>query len=591
MIKEQMKKERGITLVALVIAITILIIMIDVIIYNFKDRLEVENLKEMQTDIENLSDKISAYYVQYGKIPASIEYPIDLINQQTNMTDVISTADTGKFLIIDLSAIENLTLNQGRDFKKIEENKKNGQDISAKDYQDLYIINETSHNIFHVAGVTMNGYTYHTNYTLDKKDTVSVDLKYKDGIKIPEGFYYSGSEEEKKIYIKNKENEDEIYEWIPVHEKIIEIPSDVEVNITESEDFIKSVNVYHGYYKQIPLSTNNKVKYLSIDDNWSPAYDEEGIYNDKNGDTAYIPKGFQVSQTPGENTIEEGLVVKDNNNNEWIWIEVPKSIYTTAQSSDDYENIEKDIQSYTSVYRHNNYTDTWYAEEQHGFTDANAYNSFKNDMLKSVYENGGFYIGRYEAGTQDLRTSASSNLVDPVIQRGAYPYNYITCRKAQEKSKEIHEGERTSSLMFGMQWDLVMKFIEQKGVKIQSELKVNSANWGNYKNINFNLIRGKYSTNMGTSFSEEIKNQIMKENGQTILLTTGATNRNSALNIYDLAGNLWEWTLEGIEDTENPCTIRGGYCSNYGEYCPAATYSSFSQTTLINSVGFRPCLW
>ncbi len=583
-----MKKERGITLIALVIAITILIIMIDVIVYNFKDRLEVENLKEMQTDIENLSDKISAYYAQYGKIPARIEYPEDIVTQ--HMTDVISAeVDTGRYLMIDLSAIENLTLNRGRDFEKIEE--KNGENISFEDYQDLYIINETSHNIFYVAGVTMNGHTYYTNYTLDKKDKEAVDLKYKDGVKIPEGFRSIESDEE-GIFIQNKQSESEIYEWIPVHDKITEIPSDVNVNITESEDFIRSVNAYHGYYKQSPSSANNRVMYLSIDDNWSPAYKEEGIYKDKNEDTAYIPKGFQVSQTPGENTIEEGLVVKDNNDNEWVWIEVPKSIYTTVQSSEDYENIEKDIQAYTSVYRHNNYTDTWYSEEQHGFTDANAYHTFKNDMLKSVYENGGFYIGRYEAGTQDLRTSASANIVTPMIQRGAYPYNYITCQKAQEKSRELIEEEgRTSSLMFGMQWDLVMKFIEQKGLKTQAELKVNSANWGNYQNINFNLIRGKYSTNMGTSFSDEINTEFTKENGRTILLTTGATDRNSALNIYDLAGNLWEWTLEGIENTESPCATRGGYCSNYGEYCPAATYTNFSQTTLINSVGFRPCLW
>lgn len=44
----------------------------------------------------------------------------------------------------------------------------------------------------------------------------------------------------------------------------------------------------------------------------------------------------------------------------------------------------------------------------------------------------------------------------------------------------------------------------------------------------------------------------------SILLTTGATKRNSVLNIYDLAGNVWEWTLEKSPKVENPCSFKGG---------------------------------
>lgn len=598
MIKGRVKEERGITLVALVIAITILMIMVDVIVYNLKDRLEVENLKEMQTDIENLSDKISAYYAQYGKIPASIEYDRDSPEiQKIEVKGIISKeVDTGRFLVIDLSAIENLTLNRGRDFEEIK--KKANDNESNKlvnGYGDLYIINETSHNIFYVAGVEMNGETYYTNYNSENtREKESVDLKYKDGVKIPDGFQYIEIEKE-GIFIKSDKSENEIYKWIPVKDKWTKISEELNVTIQDSEReaFIKSVNAYQGYYTQEPPSEEtNKVVYLPIYDNWSPSYDEEGVYKDKNGDTAYIPKGFQVSQIPGENTIEEGLVVKDSNDNEWVWIEVPKSIYTTAESSDDYENIEKDMQIYVSAYKNERCNDVWHSKEQHGFASENEYNSFKNKMLKSVYENGGFYVGRYEAGTRTFRTSALEELTEPIIQRGTYPYNYITCKQAQEKSRElISDKERTSSLMFGIQWDLIMKFIEQKGAKTQTQLKTDSSTWGNYNNVEFNFVRGKYSYDMGTTFSSDVNNKTSKVESTSVLLTTGATDRNSALNIYDLAGNLWEWTLQHIENPEKPCGIRGGYCCNYGQYCPAAAYNGYSEAEATSDAGFRPCLW
>ena len=70
-------------------------------------------------------------------------------------------------------------------------------------------------------------------------------------------------------------------------------------------------------------------------------------------------------------------------------------------------------------------------------------------MLKSVYENGGFYIGKYEVGTFTLKCTKEEFLTDPVIQEGAYPYNYITCKQAQEKSKEEISNIKISSFLNG----------------------------------------------------------------------------------------------------------------------------------------------
>ncbi len=579
MINTKMKSIRGISLISLVITTIVLIILANVIIYNVRDNLRLGKLENMQNDIENLRDKISSYYTQNGKIPATLQY--------TNFSHigVISQAvDTGDFLVIDLSALENLTLNYGKDFEKV----KSLESLTpedAKNYTDLYIINETSHNIFYVAGITVDNETYYTDYTSESIDSVSVDLRYVDGVKIPDGFYYVEGTKDTGIIIKSNDNNEYEYKWIVENDEIETIPENVAMNTNEEEDFIKSVNAYKGYYQNMHDSS---VMYLGLN-NWSPQYKVEGTYKDKNGDTAYIPMGFSVSETPRENTIHEGLVVKDSNDNEWVWIEVPKTIYTTATSSEDYENIEKDMQTYASTYMDSDYTDTWY--NGCGIATQTEYNNLKNTMLKSVYEKGGFYIGRYEAGTVTARTANSDTLTRAVIQQSVYPYNYITCSDAQAASRDLVTGGKTSSLMFGIQWDLVLKFIETKGGKTQSELKTDSTQWGNYANSTFNITRGQYTTNPSITNSWITVDGNYQKNS-ALLTTAGMTNTNSTLNIYDLAGNVAEWTLEqNTADTNLPCSFRGGHYANTDNNNSCSYRTGYPNLDASDYIGFRPTFY
>ena len=314
-------------------------------------------------------------------------------------------------------------------------------------------------------------------------------------------------------------------------------------------------------------------------------------------DTApFLPEGATVTN----NDLSTGVTIKDSNGNEWVWIEVPKSIYTNATynggtaptSSENYEKIESVMQEYAKDYRYANYEDTWYSEAQHGFKTPEDYNNHKNSMLKSVYENGGFYIGRYEVGTETLRNTEDAELTTPVIKEGAYPYNYVTCKQAQERSGLLATGGKTSSLMFGIQWDLVMKHIETKKGKKQEELKTKSTEWGNYLDSTFNITKGKYSEDYGETFEDVGTEGYTKAQNVEVLLTTGATNINSTLNIYDLAGNVWEWTLEQYtSNSYSPCAVRGGDYNNYGYNIPASSHSCDSTTHSSDNFSFRPALW
>ena len=304
--------------------------------------------------------------------------------------------------------------------------------------------------------------------------------------------------------------------------------------------------------------------------------DEETIFQG-----VKIPAGFAPTRIEGESTVDEGLVIVDSEGNSYVWIEVPKTeeVYQTAGldtkefSDEEYTQIYDDLKKYTSPYdegssgQNRKWQDEWY--EGCGLTQTE-YSRLKNKMLKSVYENGGFWVGQYEVGYEQKveQNYRHYEIIDnndeiehpinekPEIKENAYPYNWVGCSQAQKLASSINSGNYTSSLMFGIQWDLMLKFIEEKKAKTPEQLKTDSTEWGNYKNSEFIVTKGKYSEDNGASFKSTIEKYTKLENTENgVLLTTGATERNSVLNIYDIAGNVSEWTLEKAPVTSsNPCS-------------------------------------
>ena len=587
MIKNKLKNAKGISLISLSIAVIVILVITSIIIYNVKDNLKIERLKNMQNDISNLSDKIETYYAQYGAIPAKEEYTN---SESLANIDVISdVVDIGKFYMIDLEALDNLTLNYGEDYKEW----KNGVDVNI--LSDLYIINETSHNIFYVQGIKIEDEIFYTDYTKDDIDKTGVALKYDEG-----------------------------------------------------DEFL-------------------------LKERWTPTYDVDGLYKDKNNNTLKIPAGFQVCMTQGKNTVDDGLVVRQyekdesgnvTKDNRYVWIEVPKTV--TENATNDSE-IETALQGYATDYRNGsatqncNWTDEWYdyygttydgaseysqvkyitsstnfttAQTYYGkiYTDNtgtteatsyesgttyyakitdktndtsgcgltyNQYNELKSKMLKSIKNNGGFWIGQYEAGIEETglpRTAEGETTQTPVIREEAYPYNYVTCSQAQERASTLSTGNYTSSLMFGIQWDLVCKFIEIKATNpgtsasdIKSAINSNSIDWGNYNDANFDITKGKYSEDSGATYIAV--SGTYTKGSKSVLLTTGATDRNSLLNIFDFAGNVYEWTLEKASHSVGHCSFRGGGYGNYGSSLPVSYRSNRSAFVSLSNIGFRPTLF
>ena len=310
-----------------------------------------------------------------------------------------------------------------------------------------------------------------------------------------------------------------------------------------------------------------------------------------------------------------------------MWVVVPRTtaVYKTTGlgkttfTDADYTSIENDLKDYTSTYVTTyGYSDTYVADDKSvgWFADETAYNNLKNSMLKSVYENGGFYVGRYEAGIGTNRTSIESQVngkypvptTAPVSKADAYPYTYVTRTQAQNLASNVNSGTKTSSLMFGVQWDLVLAFMSKDTAKITStdDLTTNSTAIGNYRDSVFQLSQtGKYatmsdynlsstwnpSTTSTTNFVDSSRNKIAQSsNGNGILVTTGTSEKNKVMNIYDVAGNVWEWTLEKTSKND-PCASRGGGFSNTGTNYPTACRCDVGIDYSNNRIGFRVSLF
>ena len=314
-------------------------------------------------------------------------------------------------------------------------------------------------------------------------------------------------------------------------------------------------------------------------------------------------------------SIDTGLVIKDGKENEYVWVVVPRTaaVYKTTGlgkttfTDADYTSIEKDLKDYTSIYvTESGYSDLYYPDDKNvgWFADETAYNNLKNSMLKSVYENGGFYVGRYEAGIGTNRTSKSATNSDgkytiegmsiPVSKADAYPYTYVTRTQAQNLANNVNSGTKTSSLMFGVQWDLVLAFMSKDTAKITStdDLTTNSTTIGNYNDNLWTIKNAKaqYSSNSGSTFNA-CPNPFKKESNSSILLTTGADSSFSVQNIYDIAGNVSEWTLEWTSSTGYSCTFRGGSYIYNGSNIPAAYRNYDAPLNARFYVGFRLSLW
>ena len=327
--------------------------------------------------------------------------------------------------------------------------------------------------------------------------------------------------------------------------------------------------------------------------------------------TAVIPKGFTVSNATGEKDVSTGLVIYDIPENElenvkwdgtekteynqfvWIPVAVNKATDTETSIASFYRSKWADNARTTGLY-------TSYTEPNttNDTDDKTGIASQIENLTKSIYKYGGFYIGRYESGSEAERTSASTKTVTPIgIKQDMYPYNYVKWGESMSNigtvgavylSNSLYNSSNygaTSMLCTGACWDSMLDFIKDEEHNVTS-----SAEWGNYRDSEtYKIYRGNIYSNSAWISADATNGTEITQN-RSILLTTGATERNSAKNIYDVAGNCYEWTTES--KGSNYRVYRGGFYCNPGSIDPASIRQLDIRPAVSNgAISFRPSLY
>ena len=339
----------------------------------------------------------------------------------------------------------------------------------------------------------------------------------------------------------------------------------------------------------------------------TPNGGETGKLPTGEGTTPYLPDEAKFEKVEGTD-LSTGLVIEEKaTGSQYVWVEVPRTtavypeekLNITEFTDEEYTNIETYLHTYTNDYRNGtSYSDTWYdatndskeANKSDWYQSESDYNTSKKKMLKSVYQNGGFWVGRYEAGIEENRTASGTATTIPLSKENLYPYICVTRTQAKKLAEQVESGSYTSSLMFGVQWDLILKYIETKNATTQDNLKKDSTTIGNYDDNLWNITNtnAKYSTDYGKNFTAC---PYEKKSDASVLLTTGADTSFSLMNIYDIAGNVCEWTLEKTSYTGSPCAYRGGTYHYNGSGNPASYRSRNNTSYGYSGIGFRLSLY
>ena len=289
---------------------------------------------------------------------------------------------------------------------------------------------------------------------------------------------------------------------------------------------------------------------------FSDIYTETKEYT-KDGQTAWIPEGFAVGVSSKIDDISEGLVITDKIDenhksigNEFVWIPVATAVSDTEangttnkamaiQQEDgnyrgllynfnaDGSEVQSKCTTTTSSYREPDILTTYdnSTGNNNGLFTKESLQSEYNKMIESVKIYHGFYVGRYELGLDGSNNPTSrkdGNGVETADAGSSSLKNwYGLYSKSKEYAKESDNKSTVSSMLWGSQYDAMMNWMQENGE---------------------NVYQGDSSKTNGSSATGSEENDLIK-------------------NVFDLYGCHYEWTLEAIRSSNR--VRRGGYSGGY----------------------------
>ena len=315
------------------------------------------------------------------------------------------------------------------------------------------------------------------------------------------------------------------------------------------KSYTKNVSVTVNQFKDVYeyMQTNTKVTYSDGE--------------------VWVPEGFKVAGDSAS-TVQGGVVIEDKDRNQFVWVPVAtiadykRTAYSTNVATEETDTATNSIKINYSSSKNSEY-----------FTEA-----LPEDEKTSVERYKGFYIGRYEAGDKEnteAKTLRSSNDVTKTvtIKANQAPYNYVTRTEAVSLAEGFatKQGYKAKTkLVSSYAWDTTIAFMQ----KVNSDYG-SSSEEGNYKDTTF-------------SYTDITGARQTKAKNSNVLVPTGQTT--PVCNIYDMGGNVFEWTTESCSNTDYPYARRGGFYYYIFANIPAG--NRYVDSVLADAVsGFRLTLF
>ena len=252
-------------------------------------------------------------------------------------------------------------------------------------------------------------------------------------------------------------------------------------------------------------------------------------------DNPIIPEGY----THIEGEWNNGFIIQDERGNQFVWIPVGN-----LPANGTLNGKKFDSRFGRRNYRNNEFSKGEYHEDMD--------DSLK-EQVESVKKYGGFYISRYAVSKGDDELYYSI--------KGKMPLTSINFGDSLTAAQKLGQGIVTSHMVFGAEYDSVLAWFMETG-KTENDISKDSTAFGNYWNC---------------------------ANSPQKVVETGSREEWKVNGIYDLAGNVWEWTQEANDSSRR--TLRGGSYSYDGYNCPVAYRSYLSTYNYSGYVGFRVSLY
>ena len=553
-----MKKNRGITLISLVITIIVLLILASIATYAGINVIRDTHFTRFATALKITQTKVNEIYESYtnnktievngqkytGNEILNIGKDISTVQGQANKVFTAGESgitDTTGYKYYDKFLVEALNIEGAKD--------------------EEFFINIEKRSVVSFEGMKYEGKNY---YTLAQIPDGLYNVEYEDKNTGKPTFDASAGKNQKGSYtitISNIQFSGYIDKWQVKYQKegqdFWSTSDELKFDVNESGRYL--IYIENGNVKSDINNVNTDKKLSSITGNET----NNSVAQDSLGNQVVVPPGFIV-QNPNYN-VTDGIIIQDVDNNrptcgsEFVWIPVgtvnkpgggTETITLSRYLFKNGQQVGQHVSCGDQIIE-NEYEEK--VSSTYGNTTAKQLKKFKESAVK----NKGYFIGRYEARTTARQYSGDS-LAPYITEKSIdYVYSTVTQPQAAQLSRNMYNNTFfESDLVNSYAWDTALIFIETFGTD-------------------------KFYNSQSYNPHSEDRGSINK------------TPEDVQCNIYDMAMNYSEWTTETRLATYDPGVARGAYYYNSGSYAWAGKRTGEANNTgsMTSEHAFRPILY